>query len=142
MHMVFARSVLACAATLAATVLCAADEKAAKTGTISGNVTYQGKPLPAGIITFHTADGKALAGAIQSDGTYSVAKVPVGRVRVAVTTEVPKPKPRPEDKPKPPGEKDAPAKVIPIPAKYADPNTSGIVVTVVEGKQTVDIKLD
>ena len=137
--MVFARSVLACAATLAATVLCAADEKAAKTGTISGNVTYQGKPLPAGIITFHTADGKSSVSAqLQADGTFAAKDVPVGPTRVTINTKPAKPKPPAEKEPQKPEEG---PKFIPIPAKYADPNTSGLAYEVKPGKQTLDLDL-
>jgi len=70
---------------LAAVVGCGTN----KTGTISGVVTFQGKPMPGGFIHFYSiaADGKfsdQKTAPINNDGTYSIAKVPVGDVRITV----------------------------------------------------------
>jgi hypothetical protein len=117
-----------------------AEEKVARTGSIMGTVTYKGKPLPAGIVAFHTAEGKALTALIQADGTFAAKAVPVGAVRVTVETESVRPKPRPERHPtEKPEER---PKSVAIPAKYADPSTSGLTYEVKQGKQTFDIRLD
>lgn len=57
-------------------------------GTLSGEVTLDGKPLPSGTITFYPAKkslGNPLVSAI-TDGKYSVSGVPVGNMKVAVET--------------------------------------------------------
>lgn len=54
------------------------------TGSISGTVTYQGKPLPHGRVTFVCADGTVVSGKIASDGSYTIPQAPVGRAKVAV----------------------------------------------------------
>jgi hypothetical protein len=55
-------------------------------GTVSGTVTLDGQPLPAGNITFIPSKGQGAGGTIQ-DGKYSVADVPAGKVAVTVETE-------------------------------------------------------
>ena len=56
------------------------------TGDISGKVSYDGKPIEDGAITFLAADGKApTAGTTIKDGKYTALKVPVGKVKVQIT---------------------------------------------------------
>jgi hypothetical protein len=123
------------AALLCLAILAAAAQArpAKKTGTIMGKVTYKGKPLPGGTVTFHPAKGKAITGIIQPDGTYAVKDVPLGPAKVAIETESVKPKP---------GAAPKGGKYIPIPAKYASPKTSGLTYMVAAGKQTLDIVLE
>lgn len=54
-------------------------------GNLSGTVTLDGKPLPAGNISFIPSKGPGVSGAIQ-DGNYSVHGVPTGEVKVTVET--------------------------------------------------------
>ncbi len=54
-------------------------------GTVSGTVTLDGQPLPAGNIVFYPSKGPGVSGVIQ-DGTYSVKGVPTGQVTVTVET--------------------------------------------------------
>jgi hypothetical protein len=55
------------------------------TGTISGTVTYKGKPLKAGTVSFMTTEGGHVAsGEIKEDGTYTVSRVPAGPAKVTV----------------------------------------------------------
>ena len=54
-------------------------------GKISGSVNLDGKPLPAGTITFYPAKGTPVTGNI-SDGQYSVSGVASGNAKVAVET--------------------------------------------------------
>jgi len=54
-------------------------------GTISGIVSFKGKPIPAGTVIFASEDGKTLVNAqIGSDGSYKIEKCPVGNVKIAV----------------------------------------------------------
>ena len=61
-----------------------ADHRAA----VSGTVTYQGKPLRGGSITFisETQPEMRVTCMIQPDGSFSVADAPIGNVLVAVET--------------------------------------------------------
>jgi hemoglobin len=95
-------------------------------GTVSGKVTYKGKPLPAGTVAFHSKDGKAISTKLSEDGTYAAEKVPAGEYNLAVETDSAKGSP----------------KYVAIPAKYADPKTSGLTYTVKKGKQQFDIALE
>jgi len=53
--------------------------------TVSGKVTYLDKPLPGGTVIFSTADfAKSATAEIKPDGTYSVSRVPLGDLKVAV----------------------------------------------------------
>jgi hypothetical protein len=57
----------------------------ARTGIVSGTVTYDGQPLPAGRITFVAADGRKQSAMIEN-GVYEVSQVPPGVCKVAVET--------------------------------------------------------
>ncbi len=81
--------------------------------TVRGAVTFGDQPLPGGSVTFiSTADpGQRATGILKSDGTFTIADVPIGPVRVAVDTE--------------PMRFGAPTRFVPIPAKYTRPESSG-----------------
>jgi hypothetical protein len=137
----------------------------ASKGTISGKVLYRGKPLPGGTVIFLPAVGTgAFSSPIQEDGSYSLTQVPPGEVKITVETESENPAPHKtsEDTTKArkyiesmrkkmeeemPGEGRTPprlpskARYVPIPAKYKDPEKSGMTYTVTGGKQTLDIVL-
>lgn len=55
--------------------------------TITGKVTIDGQPLPAGRIAFVPSKGGAGVGAEIKDGQYTVEKVPYGNVKVTVETQ-------------------------------------------------------
>lgn len=55
-------------------------------GTVSGTVTLDGQPLPAGTINFLPSKGPGAGGSIE-DGKYSVANVPAGTMTVTVETD-------------------------------------------------------
>ncbi len=121
-----------------------------KTGTITGTVTYKGRPLPGGTVAFHPARGQAVfSGPIRADGTYEVRGVPVGEARVTVDMALTKAGPAKGPKLKtPPQDKVLPGKAgaegqryVPIPRAYADVKTSGLRFEVRPGKQTLNIQL-
>jgi hypothetical protein len=66
------------------------------TATVSGKVTYNGKPIPAGsTITFLNTDASGAAttvrdGRIDEGGTYSVSKVGVGPAKITIRGYLPK----------------------------------------------------
>src|SRR5436190_387799 len=93
---------------------------------VDGKVFFKGQALPGGTVTFVSKDGKtSVSAAIGADGIYK-AVVPAGEYRVAVSTAA---------------KKDDPKKYVPIPAKYGDPEKSGLTYSVVKGKQTFDLQL-
>jgi hypothetical protein len=129
-----------------------------RTGFVSGKVTYQGRPLTSGSVTFHGADGRTDSGSITPEGNYTVPQAPVGTAKVTVLVRPSRPGRLPQEgpakeTPKHPGEGKAgkhpsagPAaqagRPQVIPKKYEDPNQSGLTFTVTTGKQTIDIPLE
>lgn len=86
---------------------------------VSGTVTYDGKPLPAGNVSFESSE-KGIATSVQiKDGSYSTDRAPVGTVAVGVDTAS--------------IQYGNPAKFVPIPAKYADSATSGLSIEIKPG---------
>lgn len=131
----------------------------ASKGNVSGTVTYQGKPLPHGSVNFLSDQNEVLVSAAINEGKYTAFKVPAGPAKLTVSTPPqPKSKARPlskkgpnwRKKPAPSGaepiEEKAPpqkrtASTILIPAKYTDPNQSGLTYTVQPGDQVHNIEL-
>ncbi len=62
-------------------------------GSVTGKVTYNGKPLKSGTISFYTSDKSYNRGAaIMEDGTYNLPDIFAGEYNVAVETESARPK--------------------------------------------------
>src|SRR5262245_19105480 len=53
-------------------------------GDVSGKVTFQGRPLTTGTITFYDQANGVTSSPIRVDGTYAVHKVRAGSVKIAV----------------------------------------------------------
>jgi hypothetical protein len=121
--------------------------------TVFGKVYYQDKIVKGGTVVFY---GKlwSAPGSIQEDGSYSLSKLPEGKVKITVDTSSFKPNPQakekrqiPSDAPRPPGREasaDAggdPARYTELPEKYADKNKSDLSYDVKAGKQEYDIKM-
>lgn len=87
---------------------------------VSGVVTLNGKPLPAGNLTFKAKDSPLAAQiSIKAEGKYSTDRVPLGVNLVSVETES--------------LQSGSPGLYTPIPAKYAEYMTSGLEVEVKPG---------
>lgn len=131
----------------------------ASKATITGTVSYKGKPIPSGNITFTPESGAPLVNAPIREGKYSAENVPTGNAKVSIMSMYMASRPSPmmdpskKDKMAPP--KDAPPEAqkafqqstqskqgIKIPEKYTDPEQSGLSYTVTSGKQTKDFNLD
>ena len=127
-------------------------------GTVTGKITYQGKPLPAGWVTFMPEQGGGAFTSDIHDGEYKVTKVPPGPAKIAVDTpsesgppsqfimkmQLPaevQPKGAPGQSPEEFGKLSNAPKPVPIPKKYRDPSTSGLSYTVTSGSQVHDIDL-
>jgi hypothetical protein len=104
--------------------------QAPQKGSVEGKITFKGKPLPGGTITFHPEKAGPITATINQDGTYAARNVPAGAVKVSIETESARPKPG-----------QPPVRFVPIPKKYAKPDTSGLTFRIVEGKQILDVVL-
>jgi hypothetical protein len=106
---------------------------------VTGNVTYAGKPLTTGALTFHpTASGPLAMGDIHADGTYmlqtgEVAGLKAGDYLVTVVATGPMPEPTAAEP--------MPLPKLLIPARYGDVKTSGLKYTVKSGANTINIEL-
>jgi len=119
-----------------------------KTAAVHGRVTYQGKPVVLGTLTFVREDGwtsKPIA--LDDDGGFSVKSLPVGTVTAMVSTPPPlffSSEVTEATKSTDPEAiaRDAYAKKhVSIPAHYADPKTSGLTYELQPGDNTIDIAL-
>lgn len=120
-------------------------------GSVSGTVTYKGKPLASGKVTFVASDQKVKTSPIGTDGSYSIDKVTVGPAKIAVDPPIPPAPMMPPGMKMDPSKMDAPAASAPppppksqepsFPQQYQDPEKSGLTHTVISGKQQHNIEL-
>jgi hypothetical protein len=127
-----------------------------KVATVTGKVTFQGKPIVFGTVSIIGPDGMTQSGPIQPDGSFSVPGVGVGEGKVAVTSLKPpdgtdgkakrggRDAGGHDDERAMPPEAAAPADVLknwfPIPPKYGDHKQSGLTIPVGDGKPvTIDL---
>jgi hypothetical protein len=113
-------------------------------GQVTGQVFYNGQPLSSGTVTFKGAAGYKAHSAIGPQKTYFFDNVPVGVVSIAFeshdrvpsgfsTVKVPAHIPQPKS--------DVPVPAVTVPAKYKNPEESGLSHTVTPGEQIHDINL-
>jgi hypothetical protein len=92
--------------------------------TVSGTVTYCGKPVTGGVITFLLVENDReltrMFGGIDHEGNFRITDVPRGRLLVGIETETTK---ATIDYV---GQEHTMLRYIPIPTKYSDPYTSGL----------------
>ncbi len=107
---------------------------------VEGKVTYDGKPLTKGTITFRPEKGPMAVGEIQPDGSYKLKTYQdgdgavVGTHKVGVIAGDDSPTSMPG----------SPGYVAPkalIPEKFNNPDTSGLTATVSEAKKDVNFDL-
>ncbi len=90
--------------------------------TVSGNVTFDGKPLRGGNITFALVNGNIASTVSLNEGHYSTNRVPIGLNQVSIETESLK--------------YGSPGLYVKIPDKYTDPTKSGFQVEIKPGENT------
>jgi hypothetical protein len=124
------------------------------TGTVIGKVYYNDKVVKGGVVTFVSSDGKNFGKSdIAEDGSFSIADLPLGEGRFTVDTRPLKPN-QMADRSHSHIPKDAPPEAagmkggggnadryVAIPDKYATPETSQLLYTVVAGSQEHKIEL-
>ncbi len=105
------------------------------TGSVSGKVTYNGKPLTTGVVTFiNEKAGSGASGDINASGDYRIALIRTGEYNVAIHRRPPAPG----------GKTIVNGNMrlrLSIPEKYQDHQTSGLTATVKEGNNTADFGL-
>ena len=125
----------------------------AEKGAVFGTVTYKGKAVSSGQISFMPRTGIPVTAEIQPDGTYRVIDVPVGTALVTVIrlpdnyvepAKAKKPtnppvRPPAGDPAKDQGKADAPATTLPV--KYADTSTTDLKCEVQSGETKYDVPL-
>ena len=112
---------------------CGAAEK--PTGVVAGTVTVKGTPVHTGSLNLLSKTGAAAQARIDDGGAFKVGgELEAGEYRAYVSPPVPEPQA--------PGTRVTAPKKFEVPAKFQDPATSGVTVTVKTGTNdlTVDFK--
>ncbi|SIO63004.1 hypothetical protein SAMN05444166_7213 [Singulisphaera sp. GP187] len=120
---------------------CGSAEKHPETVPVSGKVTYDGKPVPKGTITFQPADGQPAVGEIQPDGSFQLSTfgekdgAVLGVHKIMIISNTADPTMIPGSSPGYVKPKDI------IPKKYNQLQTSGLEATVSKDKSAYDFDL-
>ena len=102
--------------------------------TIAGTVTYKGEPLRSGILRVVSTGGEFATAPIRPDGTFTLTDVVPGEVQVGI---MPEPQPSSSSD----GKGRSAPRQVPIPAKYQDPQKSGLNYTITDTSQPLAIEL-
>lgn len=120
---------------------CGSSEARKEVVKVQGSVSYKGKPVPKGTITFQPeGDGLPAHGMIQPDGTYQMSTygegdgAAVGRYQVTIVAKEGSENLMPSS----PGY--VPPKEI-VPKKYSDPKVSGLSANVTKDGPAIDFNL-
>ena len=114
----------------------------APTGTISGKVLYQGKPLPGGYVNYMSQEGSVTKScAIGPDGGYTVSGVPVGAAKITVQGILAPPRSAWMKVPGRDIPEGAGRPAVYVPPQYGNTDQSGLTWDVVGGGQKHDIEL-
>jgi hypothetical protein len=121
--------------------------------TVSGAVSYKGKPVTSGEVVFLCQDGKAaVRAAIGPDGSYTAQNVPVGPAKLGVDNPAPAggaqtavgkspARKAPANDPEVQEMKEKASHYVATPPRYTDPKQSGLSYSVTAGTQKHDIAL-
>ncbi len=108
---------------------------AKKMVTVTGTVKYNGQQVMTGVIKFLAPNGDFATAAIAPDGKFIMTEVTPGEQKVAYVGG-------PVSFGSSGGAADGPAsKPVAVPAKFGEPQTSGVTVTVPEGGGEVAVEL-
>ena len=120
-----------------------------KTATVTGKVTYQGRPVTYGSVIFLNADKTARSSVIAPDGSYRIEGVLPGTVKIAVISRDPaKGRSVVRGRKSPPTDKTAGASPsvpatgwFPLPARFESPASSGLSCNVDSGPSGHDVEM-
>ena len=119
---------------------------------VKGTVTYNGKLLKIGTVSFLTADNRVGSSQINSSGQYTVSDAPIGDAKICVTmptaphmsSKAPPgvgTNPPPDMMPKDMAPAGDPRDIVPLPEKYATVEKTDLKYTVPPGESTHNITL-
>ena len=115
---------------------------------VTGQITYDGQPVPAGHIYFYPVDGKrSSSGSIEADGKYALTSYTsgdgalIGKHKVVIDAKEPgAPLPNPDDPDAfKPGAIKPPARILP--AQYYDQATTPLEVDVKDEDNVIDFPI-
>ncbi len=106
--------------------------------TLEGTITYGGTKVPFAQVTAMGQDGMA-TGNVQEDGRYKMTNVPLGEVKIGVNPEAAKGEFMSKVMAESKGKAKGAARFVDVPAKYHEPDTSGLKTTIQKGANTFDI---
>jgi hypothetical protein len=111
---------------------------------LKGSVSYQGKPLSSGMVRLYMPDNRMAMAMIRPDGSFEATDVFAGETKLTIEEDpaVKQLMPAPAGAQKALAPKASAAPPVPIPPKYKDVSTSGLVFTVTSAKQRLDIELE
>jgi len=110
--------------------------------TLEGTVSYGGEKLQFAMVLVQSADKSSSAtGKIGEDGRYRVENVPLGEVRVGVNTSAARGDFQSKMMAASQGKAKGQLRFLDVPAKYFDPERSGLTTTVSKGVTTYDIPI-
>jgi hypothetical protein len=114
-----------------------------ESGSVSGQVRFNGALLPSGTVTFYGANNLSASAPIAADGGYTATKVPVGPVKVTVTTPPPVSEggKKAFEKMRKGATASLGGETVAIPPRYGTPDQSGLELTVTSGSQVYEIDL-
>jgi hypothetical protein len=116
-------------------------ERLPETGaTLEGSLTYGGNKVPAALVIVQGKDGSA-NGFVDEDGRFKIENVPLGEVNIAVNTEAGKGQMQSKIMAQSQGKPKAMPKMVDVPKKYFEPETSGLKTNVNKGPNTYDIAI-
>lgn len=122
---------------------CGGGSGADKGVTVTGTVTFDGKPLPAGQVVFEIpGSNEQRVGGITEGGKFEIKEVPVGKVKAAVRTSMFTAQFAAEQKfaSKAGGKADKP-EFVSVPFKYENPATANLQFEIAAGKPvTIELK--
>lgn len=117
-------------------------------GTVSGKVSYQGKPVVFGTVLVLDSDQHIHQGNIEPDGSFTIHDIRRGEIRIAVSSPDPttplleKPESKAQNDPAESHRRaELKTKWFPIPEKYGNPEQSGLTATVKGGENSHNIDL-
>lgn len=119
------------------------------TASVTGSVSFQGKPVGSGVVVFVDSSGRATTPAnVRPDGSFEIKTASVGAAKVAYDNL--KPPPLPKVKPDSAVANDPEYKLmaeaadnyVATPSKYKDPSTSGIAFELKPGPNECRITLE
>jgi len=126
-------------------------------GSVTGTITYKGKPVNGAMLFFHptSGEGNDIAVPTTQEGTFSAFDIPPGEYKIFVESsrippealkgpEIPKgmdPAKAEEMKQKFQQMRGQEAPTIPFPAKYKDVATTDLKCTISQGKQQLTLEL-